>query len=48
MKTYKIYNIETDEFLGEVRAFSVIEAERLAIKELGLTISSDLIAAFSE
>ncbi len=48
MKTYHIYNIATDEYLGEVRAYSVIEAERLAIKELNLNIDSDLVAAFSE
>lgn len=48
MKTYKIYNIDTDEYLGEVRAFSVIEAELTAIKELKLMIDSYFVAAFSK
>lgn len=28
MKTYKIYDMNTDEEITEIRAFSVVEAER--------------------
>ena len=48
MKTYYIYNIATDEYLGEVRALSILDAERTAIKVLDLMIDSDKVAAFSE
>lgn len=48
MKTYEIYNMQTNELLGEVQAYGVIEAERLAIKELGLTIDSSDVAAFTK
>lgn len=49
MTTYFIYNIATDEYLGEVKASSIRAAELKAIKELNITeISSDLVAAFTE
>ena len=48
MKTYYIYDITTDEFLGEVRATSITAAELKALKELNIEISSEYIAAFTE
>lgn len=48
MTTYYIYNIANDEYLGEVKASSVEEAEIKAIKELKITIRSDYVAAFTE
>ena len=48
MKTYYIYNIATDEYIGTVETTNVDSAEFKAIKELNITFSSDLIAAFTE
>lgn len=48
MKTYYIYNISTDEFLGEVKATSVLSAELKAIETLTLNIPSEYVAAFTE
>lgn len=48
MKTFYIYNITTDEYIGEVKADSVLSAELKAIKELNITFNSDYVAAFSE
>lgn len=48
MKTYYIYNIITDEFLGEVKATSINAAELKAIRELNIKVSSDYVAAFTE
>lgn len=48
MTTYYIYNIATDEYLGEVKASSVDAAELKAIRELKITIRSDYVAAFTE
>ena len=48
MKTYYIYNIATDEFIGEVKADSINTAELKAIKALNITFNSDLVAAFTE
>lgn len=48
MTTYYIYNIATDEYLGEVKALSVDAAELKAIRELKITIRSDYVAAFTE
>ncbi len=46
MKTYYIYNYQTDEFLGEVKADSIIQAE---IKASGIyNIESENVCAFSE
>ena len=48
MKTYYIYNITTDEYIGEVKATNVDSAELKAITELKITFSSDYVAAFTE
>jgi hypothetical protein len=49
MKTYYIYNLATDEYIGQVEATSTTTAELKAIKELNITeISSDMVAAFTE
>lgn len=49
MKTYYIYNLENDDFLGTVNATSIASAEAKAIKDLAYTnIPSEFIAAFSE
>lgn len=49
MKTYYIYNLENDDFLGTVNATSIASAEAKAIKELENTdIPSEFIVAFSE
>lgn len=48
MKTYYIYNIATNDYIGEVKADNVDSAEFKAIKELHITFDSNLIAAFSE
>lgn len=47
MTTYYIYNIATDEYYGEVKASSVISAERKALTELNINESSEFVAAFS-
>lgn len=47
MKTYYIYNIATDEYLGKVEANSTISAERKACG-IFTEIDSNLIAAFTE
>ncbi len=38
MKTYYVYDFQTDEFLCEVRAWSVVDAEIRACKQLSATI----------
>jgi hypothetical protein len=50
MKTYYIYNIITDEFLGTVKASDSIQAELKALDEIEKTslLDSVYIAAFSE
>lgn len=49
MKTYYIYNLENDDFLGIVNATCIESAESKAIKELANTgIPSEFIVAFSE
>lgn len=49
MKTYYIYNLENDDFLGTVKATSIASAEAKAIKELENTnIPSEFIVAYSE
>ena len=48
MRTYYIYNILTDEFLGEVTASSITSAELKALKTLNIEISSEYVAAFTE
>lgn len=48
MRTYYIYDIITDEYLGEVKAANVDAAELKAIRELNITIASDRIAGFTE
>lgn len=49
MKTYYIYNLENDDFLGTVKATSIASAETKAIKELEYSgIPSEYIVAFSE
>lgn len=48
MKTYYIYNIATDEYIGKVEALSVADAELKAIKILDIKFNSDWIAAFTE
>jgi hypothetical protein len=50
MKTYYIYNIITDEFLGTVKASDSIQAELKALNEIKKTSLLDTvyIAAFSE
>ena len=51
MKTYYIYNIANDEFLGTVEASSVGEAERKAseIEEIYDKVeNTDYISAFTE
>ncbi|MCM1200254.1 MAG: hypothetical protein NC548_31230 [Lachnospiraceae bacterium] len=46
MKTYYIYNNQTDEFLGEVMAVSIIDAEIKASAKFD--VYSDELYAFSE
>ena len=46
MKTYYVYDTQTDEFLCEVRAWSVVDAEIRACKQLNK--GSDDIYAFTE
>lgn len=48
MREYYIYNIETDEFIGTVRACSICGAELKAAQTIASDISSNAIAAFSE
>lgn len=49
MKTYYIYNLENDDFLGIVKASCIESAESKAIKELENTdIPSEFIVAYSE
>ena len=48
MKTYYIYNILTDEFLGTIEAESVDKAELKFAQQADTVISSLYIAAFSE
>lgn len=48
MKTYYIYNILNDEFLGTVKANSIDEAELKAIQTLNVNVTSNYIAAFTE
>lgn len=48
MKTFYIYNIATDEYIGEVKAIDTVSAEFKAIKELNIQFNSDYVAAFSE
>ncbi len=44
MKTYYVYNYQIDEFLGEVKADSIIQAE---IKASGIyNIESENVCAF--
>ncbi len=46
MKTYYVYNYQTDEFLAEVKADNVIQAE---IKVAGMfNLDSENVYAFSE
>ncbi len=46
MRTYYIYDYQTDEFLGEVKADSIIQAE---IKASGIfNIDSEQLYAFTE
>lgn len=47
MRTYFIYDISTDELLGEVEATSVLDAERKALR-IYEDIESTNIAAFTE
>jgi hypothetical protein len=46
MKTYYVYDTQTDEFLCEVRAWSVVDAEIRACKQLNK--GSDDVYAFTE
>ena len=46
MKTYYVYDTQTDEFLCEVRAWSVVDAEIRACKLLNK--GSDEVYAFTE
>lgn len=46
MKTYKIYDMNTDEEITEIRAFSVVEAERKFLKN-GTEYGSNDIYALS-
>lgn len=46
MKTYYVYDTQTDKFLCEVRAWSVVDAEIRACEKLNK--SSDDVYAFSE
>lgn len=48
MKTYYIYNILTDEFLGTVDARGIIDAERKGAKLYGSELLSIYITAYSE
>lgn len=49
IKTYYIYNLLDDSYLGEVRAYTTEGAELEAIKTLHLdNIPSQYIAAYSE
>ena len=48
MREYYIYNIETDEFIGTVRACSISGAERKAAGTIAKEIDSEYIAAYSE
>lgn len=48
MKTFYIYNILDDSYLGKVEATDIISAEIKAIKTLNIEIISDYVAAFSE
>ena len=48
MKTYYLYNILTDEFLGTVTAAGIIDAERKGAKKDGMKLLSIYIAAYSE
>lgn len=46
MRTYYIYNYQTDEFLGEIKADSIIQAE---IKASGIfNIDSENVYAFTK
>lgn len=46
MKTYYIYNIYTDEYVGELKANSILEAEFKAWNEFG--VCTDDIHAFTQ
>ena len=46
MKTYYIYNISNDEYLGEVKANSIVDAEYKACGVF-LDVESDYISAFT-
>ena len=48
MRTYYIYNLKTEEWIGEVKANSILEAERKALTELKIDEESQYIAAFTE
>lgn len=48
MKTYYIYNIATDEYIGTVEANTISGAERKAAGTIAKEIDSEYIAAYSE
>lgn len=48
MKTYYIYDITTDEYLGEIKAYTVTGAEQKAAGTIAKHIDTNNIAAFSE
>lgn len=48
MKTYYIYNIATDEYIGTVEANTITGAEQKAAGTIAKDIDTNLIAAFSE
>lgn len=47
MKTYEIFNFQTDEIITEIEAGSVLEAERKACKLLNVE-SADIYALTKE
>lgn len=48
MKTYYIYNIATDEYIGTVEANTISGAEYKAAGTIAREIDSEYIAAYSE
>lgn len=48
MKTYYIYNIATDEYIGTVEANTISGAENKAAGTIASDIDSNMIAAYSE
>ena len=48
MRTYYIYNIATDEYIGTVEANTISGAERKAAGTIAREIDSEYIAAYSE